>query len=608
MLRVLAAAPRERRASFWHRRIFAAAIAALACGGTAAAADHVVLQLHGPEQFEFAGYYAALWQGFYSSAGLEVEIRPGGGKPPVDPAREAIDGHAQFGTGTAQLLIRAAQGQPLLLLAPIFQQSSAALYYRADSGFSSPAALVKGKIGRLPSTDILDVELATALKAEGIDPDKVKGVPIEPGQTAAALADRTVDAAMGWGWDVPWQARQRNLQLKSFNPGDYRVEFYGDTLFTLRRLDRAQPDLVRRFREASLKGWDYALQHPDEIVARMVSETKGQQLAADPTGLFRYQADLAQSLANYSNVPLGHSNPERWNRIEAIMASAGALVRTADAGDFVYDPEAAARSRTDERAALLLGAAIVVSIGVGICLVRRGRRAAPAAIVPAAAGPQPAAQPAEPATPRPTDVGPAPEPAPEPADAAPEPVAPAGMAAAELAAPAAASRANIVDLNQVLSRLERGLREQLPERIALRLSPGNGLWRCRTDPAGVRRLVFDLALAAADAIEAAGEIIVGTRNITYDDGNIGDYQGARLGEYVRVTVRDNGPSLTQEVLERIFEPGASARPAIAIAEPIMRSLDGYTRVESAEGIGTAVHLYFAREAAPARFKFAKAAE
>src|SRR5215469_14228624 len=96
MLTVLAAAPRERRASFWHRRIFAAAIAALACGGTAAAADHVVLQLHGPEQFEFAGYYAALWQGFYSSAGLEVEIRPGGGKPPVDPAREAIDGHAQF--------------------------------------------------------------------------------------------------------------------------------------------------------------------------------------------------------------------------------------------------------------------------------------------------------------------------------------------------------------------------------------------------------------------------------------------------------------------------------------------------------------------------------
>jgi len=577
-MRIIAVAARAGAALTAACRVTAAVLLLLSSATTSSAADNVVLQLHGPEQFEFAGYYAALWQGFYEQAGIEVEIRPAGGQPPVDPVKEAIEGRAQFGTGTAQLVIRAAQGQPLLLLAPIFQQSGAGLYYRADSDFSSPALLTKGKVGRLPASDILDVELATVLKAEGIDPAKIKTVPIEPGQTVSALADRTVDAAMGWAWAVPWEARQRSLALKSFDPGDYRVAFYGDTLFTLRRIERAQPDLVRRFRAASLKGWQYAFDHPDEVIARMLVETKGQQ-AADPGGFLHYQADLARTLANYPNVPLGHSNPDRWARIEASMASAGALVRAGDPSDFVYDPEAAARNRNDQRAAIWLGAAVLLSLLIGAFLVRRGRRATPAGSM------------------APLRVSPA------------EPAAPvsAAAAAAELAA-ATPSRPNILDLNQVLSRFERSLRQRLPERIGLRLSPGKELWRCRTDPAAVRRLVFDLAAAAADDIDADGDIIIGTRNIIFDEGSVADYRGAQIGEYVRITVRDNGPGLSAEALDRIFEPGASARPAIAIAEPMMRSLGGYARVESAEGVGTAVHLYFAREAAPARFRFAKAAE
>src|ERR1700722_2971493 len=178
-------------------RVMACAVALVGPGrANAAAADPLVLQLRGPAQFQYAGYYAALWQGFYAEAGLTVDIQPGAprGQTPTDPVRELAEGRAQFGVGGAELVIRAAQGQPLLLLAPIFQQSGAALYYRADTDFSSPAALTKGKIGRTAASDILDVELATALKAEGIDPAKVKAVPIEPGQTAVALADRAVDA------------------------------------------------------------------------------------------------------------------------------------------------------------------------------------------------------------------------------------------------------------------------------------------------------------------------------------------------------------------------------------------------------------------------------
>ena len=55
----------------------AAMLAVMAAANLASAAETVVLQLHGPAQFEFAGYYAALWKGFYDEAGLSVEIKPG---------------------------------------------------------------------------------------------------------------------------------------------------------------------------------------------------------------------------------------------------------------------------------------------------------------------------------------------------------------------------------------------------------------------------------------------------------------------------------------------------------------------------------------------------
>jgi ABC-type nitrate/sulfonate/bicarbonate transport system substrate-binding protein len=374
--------------------VIAMLAAMMAVAPAANAEDKLVLQLHGPAQFEFAGYYAALWQGFYRDAGLTVEIKPGPGRgeTPIDPVREVTEGRAQFATGTAELVIRAAQGLPLLLLAPIFQESGAAVYYRADAEFGSPGALAKAKLGRLPASDILDIELVTALKAEGLDPGKLRSVPLSPGspgQTVAALADRSVDATIGSAWEVPFLARDKGVALKSFNPADYRVEFYGDTLFTLRRLARAEPHTVRSFRAASLKGWDYALQHPDEIAARLVAELPRPAGIADAAGFARYQSGVARRLARHPDVALGHSNPDRWNRIETSLIGVGALLRTTGADDFVYDPDAEARSRTDLRAFVILGATLAGGLAVTLWLwLRRRGQAVPAGMAGVAQGDQ----------------------------------------------------------------------------------------------------------------------------------------------------------------------------------------------------------------------------
>ena len=114
----------------------------------------------------------------------------------------------------------------------------------------------------------------------------------------------------------------------------------------------------------------------------------------------------------------------------------------------------------------------------------------------------------------------------------------------------------------------------------------------------MRALVLDLAAAAGADLKGNGELVVGTRNYAFDEAALAATPGAQIGEYVRVTVRDNGPGFSDEALDRIFDPGATPRPSAAAAAATMRDLGGFARVESAEGIGTAVHLYFPRAAIP----------
>ena len=554
---------------------FAASLALVLIGAArpAAAADAVVLQLHAPAQFEFAGYYAALWQGFYKDSDLAVEVRPGGARAqvPIDPVRELAEGRAEFGTGTMQLVIRSAQGLPLLLVAPIFQQSGAAVYYRADSDFSSPAALVKARLGRFPASDILDIELSTALRAEGIDPAHIKAVGIEPGQIVTALANRSIDAAIGSAWIVPWQAHEHGIILKSFNPANYRVEYYGDSLFTLQRFARDQPDTVRRFRAASLKGWDYALQHPEEIAARLVAERPGEPPVADPAGFARYQADVAKRLSRYPEIPLGNSNPDRWTQIEAGMIGAGVLERSADLTGFVYN--AAPEPRRDDGSGRS-----AINIGVVKAVV------ALAAIVLRPWSARPRADPAQ-APPRPMPT------------AEPGRVVPLQRVTPRVTprlAPIAPPLPPPTNLNDALAPLERPTRQRMRGKVRCRFSLLPDLWLCRIDGSRIAPIVLDLVGAATKAMPSDGSLIVGTRNFTFHPETVADYPGGRIGEFVRITVRDSGPGLSEAELEHILVPATSARPALASAARAVERLGGFVRVESAEGIGTAVHLYFAR--------------
>ncbi len=614
------------------------AFALPAVPGSAAAAEKLVLQLSGPRQFRFAGYYAALWQGFYRKAGLDVAIRPGsvgGAATPIDPVREVVEGRAQFGIGGSDLLVRASEGLPLLLLAPVFQESAARVYYRADTDFSSPVALWSATIGRLPASSFLDLELKSALRAEGIDADKLRARAIKRGEALGELQEKKIDAAIASAWNLPWQAKDRGVALKSFDPADYRVAFYGDSLFTVAPWAEANGQTTKRFRAASLEGWAYALKHPQAIAKRLTQNPPAASgKAGAPGGGFDfavYQAALAQKLSAYPAIPLGHSNPHRWRRIEENLARSGAILRPVALGGFLYQGEAAAAEGNGEFGLVILGAALLFLLALALFLVARRR---PAFLPPALARRFEERQREQGLARNAVQIGA------ELSEIAERIAAPLDRFVREAAAEPHLARLRETagggverlralirrlsafhepvrpepepsNLNAALTPLVAAIRHRIPAGMSCRLSLVPEPWLCEADAEAVAQSVLDLAVAAAAEMKEGGEIILGTRQFAIDRKTAKEWPGSAPGDYVRVTVRDNGPGLSPERFEGVFDWEVTTRPAAAAAADMARRRGGFARVETAEGVGTAVHLYFrksAKEASPPQSPAAKAAE
>lgn len=328
----------------------------------ASAADRVVMQLQWDNQFQFAGYYAALWRGFYADAGLDVVIVPGvapGGalKNAVD---EVVSGRADFGTAGANLLTARDTGKPVVVVAPIFQQSPVAVFSRGDADVSSPADLLRVRMRLYPGS-LTSAEVEAMLRAEGLDPRKIESSTDLSFFSVEAISSGKVDAIAGYALDVLWRAAKQGLALRRLRPSAYGVDFYGDTLFTREEVAFGKPDLVQRFRDATLKGWSYALDHSEEITDRIVRDLPRVFPVDDPIVYNLAQADQISRLMFHPTVPVGHSNLNRWAGMHEALKQSGLVSRAFDPTTFLFD-DGTARERRTERTIWIVSAAAVASL------------------------------------------------------------------------------------------------------------------------------------------------------------------------------------------------------------------------------------------------------
>ncbi len=315
--------------------VAAALVCLLAAMQSAMATDagrKVILHLRWDHQFQFAGFYAAMWQGYYRNVGLDVEIRPAFDQHGAfHSAIDAVaNGEAEFGIGAADVLTAVDAGKPLTVVMPVFQQSPFAFYARKSAGISSPADLVGRSVATRGSDGVAYPELRAMLKAEGIDPDSVATNEAEANPAVLELLDGRAEIAAGSVLSTGWIAGRAGVELTALRPASYGVDFYGDSVFVRRDFLKDHSDVVRKFVEASIRGWQYALTRSDEVAARMSTELTRTIPLDDDTAFNRFQIAQVKELTRFPATPLGHINFDRWRLMHQMLADAGLVKKPYD--------------------------------------------------------------------------------------------------------------------------------------------------------------------------------------------------------------------------------------------------------------------------------------
>ncbi|HWV10037.1 MAG TPA: GGDEF domain-containing protein [Pseudomonas sp.] len=285
---------------------FGVILAALFCTSQASALENLSLQLRWLHQFQFAGYYMALEKGFYRDAGLEVEIREGGpgASKPIDAM---LSGEADFAIANSGVVIARMQGKPVVALAAIMQSSPIVWIVRADSGIYTPLDLAGKRVMLMPAPE--SAELRITLAREGINPAAmdIRQTSYNPQD----LVDGTTDAYDGYISNEPYWLQQKQVPYRLINPREYGVNFYNDVLTTRENLLRQRPEQVEAFVQASLKGWQYALENTEEAV-QLIHQRYAPNKDLEH---LRFEAQELKKLIMPELVQLGHMNPGRWQTI-----------------------------------------------------------------------------------------------------------------------------------------------------------------------------------------------------------------------------------------------------------------------------------------------------
>jgi two-component system cell cycle sensor histidine kinase/response regulator CckA len=159
----------------------------------------------------------------------------------------------------------------------------------------------------------------------------------------------------------------------------------------------------------------------------------------------------------------------------------------------------------------------------------------------------------------------------------------------------------VVNLNALLNELRKLMAPLIGEDIDLRFVPGNELDLVKIDPGQFEQAIINLVVNARDAMPDGGRLIIETRNVELDEGDVTHQRDVRPGGYVLVAVTDSGLGIDPATKARIFEPffttkgpGKGTGLGLAMVYGFVKQSGGHIEVYSEAGLGTAFKVYLPR--------------
>ncbi len=164
----------------------------------------------------------------------------------------------------------------------------------------------------------------------------------------------------------------------------------------------------------------------------------------------------------------------------------------------------------------------------------------------------------------------------------------------------------VLDLNQSVDTMLKMLRRLIGENINLTWKPGKGPCLVKMDPVQIGQILANLCVNAKDAIVDVGKVSIETGKAVFDETYCAHHAGFLAGDYVLLSVSDNGCGMDKEIIAHIFEPfftskemGRGTGLGLSTVYGVVKQNNGFINVYSEPGRGTSFKIYFPRYTGPA---------
>lgn len=299
-----------------------AAALAIGLSATAAlAADSVTLQLKWVTQGQFAGYYVAKDKGFYDEADLDVTINPGG--PDIAPPQVIAGGGADVIIDWMPAALASREkGVPLVNIAQPFKRSGMMLTCRKETGIASPEDFRGRTLGVWFYGN--EYPFLSWMAKLGIPTDGSDGgvTVVKQGFNVDPLLQKQADCISTMTYNEYWQVIDAGIpedELVVFKYEDQGVATLEDGLYVMedRLQDPAFVDRMARFVKASMKGWEWARENPEEAAMIVLDN--------DATGAQteKHQVRMVGEINKLTEGSDGTLDPADYERTVQILLSGG---------------------------------------------------------------------------------------------------------------------------------------------------------------------------------------------------------------------------------------------------------------------------------------------
>ncbi|MDK2776932.1 MAG: ABC transporter substrate-binding protein [Pseudomonadota bacterium] len=310
------------------RKLFtgAAAVAGLVAFSVSASAkdlDKVVFGTNWFAQAEHGGFYQAKATGIYEKYGLDVDIKMGG--PQVNGMQLLVAGRVDMLMGYPMSSVKAvSEGLPVVTVAAVFQKDPQAII--AHPGVTSLQEIADKKMPTYIATSA-HTSFYPWLKAKyGFSDDMVRPYTFS---VAPFLADKSI-VQQGYVTSEPFAIQQGGVTPAVFLMADFGYPPYAETIETTQKMISKNPDVVKRFVQATMEGWVSYFSDPaagNKLIKEANPEMTDEQLAFSIETLKKYKLVNGGSAATEG---IGTMTDARWSVLYNLMQKEGLLEKDVD--------------------------------------------------------------------------------------------------------------------------------------------------------------------------------------------------------------------------------------------------------------------------------------